>query len=88
MQKAGHTDSLSPSIVGSRLHFSDCVQRYGQLQINRLGILALSRWELAELVQIDMLRQPSAATLDLQITLQVPLYPVVQIFLHGEGPRF
>ena len=87
MQKAGHTDSLNPSIVGSRLHFSEFVQGYGQLLINRLGILALSRRASADLVPVGILRQPSAATLDLQIALQVPLYPVVQIFLHGEGPR-
>ena len=88
MQKAGQTDSLNPSIVGSRLYFSEFFQGYGQLQINRLGILALSRLASADLVPIGMLRQPAAATLDLQIALQVPLYPVVQIFLHGEGPRF
>jgi hypothetical protein len=53
-----------------------------------VGILIISRWAVPELGPDGMLRQASNATLDLEIALQVPLHPIVQIFLHGEGPWF
>jgi hypothetical protein len=88
MQKAGQTGSLNLSIIISKLHFPELVQPYCQLHVHGFGALILLRWALPELGPDGILRQVSNATLDLEITLQVPLHPVVQIFLHGEGPRF
>ena len=88
MQKAGQTGSLNLSIIISKLHFPELVQPYCQLHIHGVGALILLRWALPELGPDGILRQVSNATLDLEITLQVPLHPVVQIFLHGKGPRF
>ena len=89
MQKAGHTGSLNPSIIISKLHFTEFVLPPSHLKVHRLDILIIiSRWTVPELGPDGMLRQVSNATLDLEIAPQVPLHPVVQIFLHGEGPRF
>ena len=88
MQKAGHTGFLNPSIIISELHFPEFGQPPGQLKVYRVGILIISGWAVPELGLKGMLRQVSNATLDLEIALQVPLHPVVQIFLHGEGSWF
>ena len=88
MQKAGHTGFLNPSIIISELHFPEFGQPPGQLKVYRVGILIISGWAVPELGPDGMLRQVSNATLDLEIAPQVPLHPVVQIFLHGEGPWF
>ena len=88
MQKAGHTGFLNPSIIISKLHFPEFGQPPGQLKVYMVGILIISRWAVPELGPDGMLRQASNATLDLEIALQVPLHPIVQIFLHGEGSWF
>ena len=88
MQKAGQTGSLNLSIIISELHFSEFVQLYCQLHVHGVGALILIHWALAQLGPGGILRKVSNATLDLQIAFQVPLHPVVQIFLHGEGSWF